>query len=420
MFRKYSARTILTVLSLLFVISSISISDARECTIKIIQDGREIIPSIENKISTYRLKADEFKIEVNDLYCGPGIFPIKDSRHIEYLQRTPLIFSSGGYGLAENLDSIDVFGPNGGEDPSTTIDQVIETATPDIEWAKRKYKELCSELKYCPTPANPYSRHLPFTDPETRKARNYADFKRWIPSSPMSAATGLKCQMVIYTTIDSITSPGRKFALFDIIKPNIIVLDFQPVSYKFLLIEAKKGDAKSQYILGLMYYTGRGVLQNYKEAFRWIKKAADQGHALAQYNLGSMYELGQGITRDHREAQRLFKMAAEKGNSTSQNNPILHDIKKAAEQGNAKAQMALGSLYENGQGVTRDFKEAVMWYKMAVKQNAASAKCNLAKMYSKGLGVAKDLNEAKRLAKEGYEQGEEYCKKVLEEYDIEK
>ena len=35
------------------------------------------------------------------------------------------------------------------------------------------------------------------------------------------------------------------------------------------------------------------------------------------------------------------------------------DIRKAAEQGDAGAQFSLGLMYSNGEGVTKDFKEAV-------------------------------------------------------------
>ncbi|MCG3770643.1 MAG: Secretory immunoglobulin A-binding protein EsiB [Nitrosomonadaceae bacterium] len=44
-----------------------------------------------------------------------------------------------------------------------------------------------------------------------------------------------------------------------------------------------------------------------------------------------------------------------------------------AEQGNAKAQSNLGVMYNNGQGVTQDYKEAVKWYGLAAAQGDASA-----------------------------------------------
>jgi len=47
--------------------------------------------------------------------------------------------------------------------------------------------------------------------------------------------------------------------------------------------------------LGVMYRDGRGVIQGYAEAVSWYRLAAEQGDARAQYNLGSMYEGGKGV-----------------------------------------------------------------------------------------------------------------------------
>lgn len=41
---------------------------------------------------------------------------------------------------------------------------------------------------------------------------------------------------------------------------------------------------------------------------------------------------------------------------------------KAAEQGNANAQDALGSCYEYGQGVEKNEEKAVEWYQKAAEQ----------------------------------------------------
>ena len=46
---------------------------------------------------------------------------------------------------------------------------------------------------------------------------------------------------------------------------------------------------------------------------------------------------------------------------------------KAADQGNAKAQMNLGWLYENGQGVPKDLGKAAELYQKAADQGDAPA-----------------------------------------------
>ena len=80
---------------------------------------------------------------------------------------------------------------------------------------------------------------------------------------------------------------------------------------------------------------------------------AEQGHADAQYNLGVMYNNGQGVTQDYAEAMRWFR--------------------KAAEQGWAEAQYNLGVMYNNGQGVTQDYVQAAKWYRKAAEQGLADA-----------------------------------------------
>jgi TPR repeat protein len=46
-------------------------------------------------------------------------------------------------------------------------------------------------------------------------------------------------------------------------------------------------DTKTQ--LAVKYTFGKGVLKDYKQAVYWYQKAADQGDAKAQSNLGTMY-----------------------------------------------------------------------------------------------------------------------------------
>jgi len=51
---------------------------------------------------------------------------------------------------------------------------------------------------------------------------------------------------------------------------------------------ANKGNAKAQFNLGVMYFMGAGVEQNYGVAIRWFKLSANQGNADAKFFLGEM------------------------------------------------------------------------------------------------------------------------------------
>ena len=101
------------------------------------------------------------------------------------------------------------------------------------------------------------------------------------------------------------------------------------------------------------------------------RRLAEQGDASAQLILGLMYDNGEGVPEDDAEAVRWYHMAA--------------------EQGLALAQYNLGGMYANGEGVPEDDAEAVRWFRMAAEQGDALAQYNLGVMYANGEGVPEDL-----------------------------
>jgi TPR repeat protein len=42
-------------------------------------------------------------------------------------------------------------------------------------------------------------------------------------------------------------------------------------------------------------------------------------------------------------------------------------LRPLAEQGNGRAQFSLGAMYDRGQGVAQDYKEAAKWYRLAAE-----------------------------------------------------
>ncbi|MEJ7805698.1 MAG: tetratricopeptide repeat protein [Telluria sp.] len=81
---------------------------------------------------------------------------------------------------------------------------------------------------------------------------------------------------------------------------------------------ARSGHADAQHLLGLMYYMGRGVARDYKQAMLWHRKAADQGKSDAQYVVGAMYYTGNAVEANPRQAVAWFRRAAEKGHAEAQ------------------------------------------------------------------------------------------------------
>ena len=70
---------------------------------------------------------------------------------------------------------------------------------------------------------------------------------------------------------------------------------------------AEAGDSRAQYQLGLMYYRGEGLPQDYQKAALWYRRAAERGDVDAQLNLGLMYAQGLGLTQSFYEAFKWFE-----------------------------------------------------------------------------------------------------------------
>jgi TPR repeat protein len=81
------------------------------------------------------------------------------------------------------------------------------------------------------------------------------------------------------------------------------------VANELLSQEAKQGNPVSQYLLGLQYFIGEDVPQDYAEAATWFQRAAGQGIRAAQEQLGDMYALGQGVPKDLVRAHMWLNLA---------------------------------------------------------------------------------------------------------------
>lgn len=92
--------------------------------------------------------------------------------------------------------------------------------------------------------------------------------------------------------------------------------------------------------------------RDYATALGLWRPLAEQGDARAQAALGSMYERGLHVPQDDEEAMRWYRMAAEHGVPMVQYN--------------------LGVKYAMGRGVTRDYVLAYMWFSIASSQFQSS------------------------------------------------
>ena len=138
-----------------------------------------------------------------------------------------------------------------------------------------------------------------------------------------------------------------------------------------LKVKAETGDAAAQ----MEYGRKLAAEGNREEALKWYQKAAEQGSAEGQHAMGIAYVTGdQGVKQDYAEAVKYFT--------------------KGAEQGNMDSQYALGLRYARGDGVTQDFAQAAKWYALAANQGSVYAQAGLALRYERGDGMVADKVEA--------------------------
>ena len=150
---------------------------------------------------------------------------------------------------------------------------------------------------------------------------------------------------------------------------------------------AEQGDALAMGQLGLMYYEGQGVLQDYAEAVAWFRRAAENGNAATMTQLGNMYQVGLGVPQDYAEAVAWYR--------------------RAIEQGDELARLSLGLMYQEGWGVPQDFVLAHMWWNLAAASTGFYARTSDLREMARGLRdelanrmSREQVEEAQRQARE--------------------
>lgn len=73
---------------------------------------------------------------------------------------------------------------------------------------------------------------------------------------------------------------------------------------------AESGHAEAQYVIGQMYYFGRGKPQSLEKAAQFFTRAAKGGWAAAQHDLAVMYLQGQGVRKNAVQSYLWFNSAA--------------------------------------------------------------------------------------------------------------
>jgi uncharacterized protein len=145
---------------------------------------------------------------------------------------------------------------------------------------------------------------------------------------------------------------------------------------------AEKGDADAAFNLGQAYRLGKGVVIDLAQAQNWLERAARKGHVDAQTTLGLL----------------LFQ----NGNRVG----ALRWLSLAAEAGEPRALLMVGTSLYNGDGVAVDQVKAYAYVSRAAAQGLAPAKATLADMdevmplelRQKGVAMAQAMVASKKPA----------------------
>jgi uncharacterized protein len=194
-----------------------------------------------------------------------------------------------------------------------------------------------------------------------------------------------------------------------------------PRAAAFYRKAASLGDTAAMYKLGMILLQGAlGEGRNPREAVGWLRRAAEQAdeenpHAL--HELALLYEdvNEQIVSHDPLQAKEYFSRAAYLGYTQSQHKlgqcyefgalacPVdprrsIAWYTKAAEKGNAEAELALSGWYLTGsEGVLKQSdSEAYLWARRAANKGLAKAEYAVGYYAEVGIGIKQDVEFAKR------------------------
>lgn len=202
---------------------------------------------------------------------------------------------------------------------------------------------------------------------------------------------------------------------------------------------ANKGNAHVMVQVGDMYNYGTGVAIDKVEAMNWYTKAADKNNLHAMVYVAYMYVFVEdGINKDYTQAIFWLKKAAEKGSTWAMNQ--LADCYKEDEVADYNQSMIwykkllvkgedvffnIGSFYERGKGVTKDYKEAFNWYNKGLEKALKTKQSEnrigfyyylIANLYHEGgFGILQNYEEAIKLYKLAADKGLDLAMEELSE-----
>jgi uncharacterized protein len=174
------------------------------------------------------------------------------------------------------------------------------------------------------------------------------------------------------------------------------VLQSDNQAVKWYRAAAEQGNATAQNDVGLMFRLGRGVEQDKMEAVKWYRKAAKQESPNALFNMGTAYYNGDGVGIDDVWAYAWFLLAQSFGNQ-----PATDAVKRMKEGAAGRSQSAaferIGDMYQKGDDLPQSSSKAVDWYRKAAEDGEGRAQMKLASLLLQGQNATSNYGEVHRL-----------------------
>lgn len=164
--------------------------------------------------------------------------------------------------------------------------------------------------------------------------------------------------------------------------------------------DAQAGNSAAMNTLGVCYYYGRQVEQDFNTAAKWWAKAIDAGNVNAIGNLGVCYKNGHGVKKDSVMAQKLFIRGIKADDKT-----LFNDRKGKADKGSVFDQVLMGLCYQNGHGCDKNEAKALDYFSKAANKGSLDA-CKIAsRLYAKN----NDYDKAYPLFEKAAKAGDEHA-----------
>lgn len=170
-----------------------------------------------------------------------------------------------------------------------------------------------------------------------------------------------------------------------------------PKAFAFMKQAADQGHTEALGGVGYFYAQGLSVKKDLTEAAAWFRKGAEKGGAKAQLNLGQALLHGRGVQPDEAEGLKWVERAAAQAlpqaihaqgefyyfgtfGYSQDYHKALQYLLKAAEADYAPSQNMMGTIYQEGLGVPINLVQAEAWFRKAAGQGDAKAQSNLGQL----------------------------------------